>query len=93
MSPQTARKIANEYYCYRTSFRRLGAKYDVSPHKVLKAVQELKTASEQQPEKYAVIKIPEKWITGISHLLKSRGIPHEIPEDFELTEYYESSIN
>ena len=45
----------------------------------------------QQQEEWAVIRVHLKWINGISHLLDSKGIPHEIPGDFELIEKYESS--
>jgi len=33
-----------------------------------------------------------KWINGISHILDSKGIPHEIPGDFELIEKYEGKL-
>ena len=46
----------------------------------------------QQQEEWAVIRVHPKWINGISHLLESKGIPHEIPGDFELIEKYESKL-
>jgi len=39
-----------------------------------------------------VIRVHPKWINGISHILDSKGIPHEIPGDFELIEKYESKL-
>jgi len=46
----------------------------------------------QHQEEWAVIRVHPKWINGISHLLDSKGIPHEIPGDFELIEKYESKL-
>jgi len=46
----------------------------------------------QAQEEWAVIRVHPKWINGISHLLDNKGIPHEIPGDFELIEKYESKF-
>ena len=45
-----------------------------------------------EQEDWAVIRVHPKWINGISHILDNKGIPHEIPSDFELIEKYESKL-
>ena len=45
-----------------------------------------------EQEEWAVIRVHPKWINGISHILDSKGIPHDIPGDFELIEKYENNF-
>ena len=69
----------------------LSAKYKMSISTFRKRLKEFQKEVLEQ-EEWAVIRVHPKWINGISHILDSKGIPHEIPGDFELIEKYENNF-
>ena len=69
----------------------LSSKYKISISTFRKRLKEFQEEVQEQ-EEWAVIRVHPKWINGISNLLDSKGIPHEIPGDFELIEKYESKL-
>ena len=69
----------------------LSAKYKMSISTFWMRLKEFQEEVQAQ-EEWAVIRVHPKWINGISHLLDNKGIPHEIPGDFELIEKYESKF-
>ena len=69
----------------------LSAKYKMSISAFRMRLKEFQKEVLEQ-EEWAVIRVHPKWINGISHILDSKGIPHEIPGDFELIEKYENNF-
>jgi len=73
------------------TIEQLSCKYKMSISTFWKRLKEFQEEILEQ-EEWAVIRVHPKWINGISHLLDSKGIPHDIPGDFELIEKYESNF-
>jgi len=69
----------------------LSSKYKISISTFWKRLKEFQEEVQAQ-EEWAIIRVHPKWINGISYILDSKGIPHEIPGDFELIEKYESKF-
>ena len=69
----------------------LSAKYKMANSTFRERLKEFQKEVLEQ-EDWAVIRVHPKWINGISHILDNKGIPHEIPSDFELIEKYESKL-
>jgi len=73
------------------TIEQLSSKYKMSISTFWMRLKEFQEEVQQQ-EEWAVIRVHPKWINGISHLLDTKGIPHEIPGDFELIEKYENNF-
>jgi len=73
------------------TIEQLSSKYKMSISTFWMRLKEFQEEVQEQ-EEWAVIRVHPKWINGISHLLDSKGIPHEIPGDFELIEKYDSKF-
>ena len=73
------------------TIEQLSSKYKMSISTFWMRLKEFQDEVLEQ-EEWAVIRVHPKWINGISHLLDSKGIPHEIPGDFELIEKYENNF-
>ena len=73
------------------TIEQLSSKYKMSISTFWMRLKEFQEEVQEQ-EEWAVIRVHPKWINGISHILDSKGIPHEIPGDFELIEKYESKL-
>jgi len=73
------------------TIEQLSSKYKMSISTFWKRLKEFQEEVQEQ-EEWAVIRVHPKWINGISQLLHSKGIPHEIPGNFELIEKYESKF-
>jgi len=73
------------------TIEQLSCKYKMSISTFWRRLKEFQEEVLEQ-EECAVIRVHPKWINGISHLLDSKGIPHEIPGDFELIEKYENNF-
>jgi len=73
------------------TIEQLSSKYKMSISTFWMRLKEFQEEVQAQ-EEWAVIRVHPKWINGISHILDSKGIPHEIPGDFELIEKYEGKL-
>ena len=73
------------------TIEQLSCKYKISISTFWKRLKEFQEEVQAQ-EEWAIIRVHPKWINGISYILDSKGIPHEIPGDFELIEKYESKF-
>ncbi len=90
MKAESKRNLASDFF-NGTTQKDLAIKYDVQKYKVRHIIKEIREKVSPN-EDYIVIKVAPKWVKGIEHLLQKRGIPFEIPEKFELTEYVKSNL-
>lgn len=88
------RAIAKDYYKSPLGNAAIGKKYGISYSLVQKVALEFEPEVFNEPEEdWCVVKVERKDVERVRGLLTKWGIKNEIPEKFELTEYYESNIN
>ena len=88
------RKIAKDYQFTPLSNKEIGEKYGISESRAPGIAIQYPFQALIEPTAKALIKVDQKHYQAALLVLRDNGIEaFEIAENFELSEYYESSIN
>ena len=88
------RKIAKDYHFTSLSDIEIGDKYGISEYRASRIAVQYPFQALIEPTFKALIKVDQKHYQAALLVLRDNGIFFtEVAENFELSEYYESSIN
>lgn len=88
------RRIARDYYNTSLSVEEVARKYRRSPNFAYATAQQFEQRGFPREKQYSLIKVEASQLEAAQLLLENGKINFELPsEHFELTEYYESSMN
>ncbi len=88
------RKIAKDYQFASLSNKEIGEKYGISESRASRIAIQYPFQALIEPTSKALIKVDQKHYEAALLVLRDNGIFFtEVAENFELSEYYDSSIN
>ena len=85
--------IAKDYYTTGIGTEKIAKKHKVSLTKVHKVINQTDPRSFTKDPDWCVVKVPREKMELVRVLMEGYGVPIDVPEKFELTEYCESKMN